>query len=179
MQFDMKTLDGANQNGTEAAIEQMWGCTKPRGGIEMGVDWCFPDLTSAHVHLQREYFCQFPRRNSKRFLSSKLKVTMSDSCPSGFAWDKVVEECLSCSLCKDFPATAICQQCSGTPGGDPDNGALPTGTIVGIVVSCVALVVFVAALFLVYRKYWKNRDVTTRPVQVDTDPEADSETQRL
>ncbi|XP_035683301.1 uncharacterized protein LOC118420553 [Branchiostoma floridae] len=104
---------------------------------------------------------------------------MSDNCPSGFAWDKVVEACLSCSLCQEFPATAICQKCSGTPGNNPDNGALPTGTVAGIVVSCVIVLVLVAVLFFVYRKCRKDRDVTTRPVQVDTDPETGSETQRL
>ncbi|XP_078686430.1 uncharacterized protein LOC144919081 [Branchiostoma floridae x Branchiostoma belcheri] len=102
---------------------------------------------------------------------------MSDNCPSGFAWDKVVQDCLPCSLCKDFPATAICQQCSDTPGENSDNGALPPAAVVGIVLSCV--VVMAAVLFLVYRRCWKDRDVTTQPVQVATDPEADSETQRL
>eukprot|EP00058_Branchiostoma_floridae_P007024 XP_002592512.1 hypothetical protein BRAFLDRAFT_69003 [Branchiostoma floridae] len=101
---------------------------------------------------------------------------MSDNCQPGFAWDKVLEDCLSCSLCEEFPATAICQKCSGTPGNNPDNGALPTGTVAGIVVSCV-VVVLVAVFFIVYRKCRRDRDVTTRPVQVDADPEADSETQ--
>ncbi|XP_066295457.1 uncharacterized protein [Branchiostoma lanceolatum] len=105
---------------------------------------------------------------------------MSDSCPPGFAWDEVVEDCLPCSLCKDFPTTAICQKspCSDTPGGNLGNGTLPTAAVVGIVVSCV--VVMAAVLFLVYRRCWRDRDVTTRPVQVaNTDPGEDSDTQRL
>ncbi|CAH1271559.1 Hypp4680 [Branchiostoma lanceolatum] len=195
---------------------------------------------------------------------------MSDNCPPGSAWDKVVEDCVPCSLCKEFPATAICQKspcrhrnritarapklsrptlplppktdpaplsaqtqtplsdysailaCGdpitvpGLPGytvlgvlpnrpgsrsaharpgrvGNtsstveipgsfrcdiPPGGALPTGAVVGIVVSCV--VVMAAVLFLAYRMCRRDRDVTTRPVQVaTTEPGEDSETQRL
>eukprot|EP00058_Branchiostoma_floridae_P007023 XP_002592511.1 hypothetical protein BRAFLDRAFT_69002 [Branchiostoma floridae] len=87
------------------------------------------------------------------------------TCPPGYVLDAVHGYCKLYNL----PIRAVCTSCQGP---------LPTAAVVGIVVSCV--VVMAAVLFFVYRRCWKDRGVTTRPVQVaTTDPEADPETQRL
>ncbi|KAI8518505.1 Tumor necrosis factor receptor super, member 12a [Branchiostoma belcheri] len=45
-----------------------------------------------------------------------------DPCPSGYAWDSKLQDCLDCDVCDSMPETSICPGCKGAvPSISNDN----------------------------------------------------------